>query len=780
MRRAQFFLALLGCLVAVGAGAADETWKQPLDVKEAAIEEGILLKHNILGLYPSMVQIPPHGAPGDLTTTNPFADIQHAVCWTANYLAGLSYKYAVLKASGAPQEEIDAARARADEVFEAVYRCQRVTGVRGLQARGYFFGHGETYAERENSNKLPFWRQGEADGQAFRWVGDPSHHNYSDSIHGLGQYYNLAAEGEQKERARECIDALVGYWVDNDLNISKYDKSLRQVPILGMTDGKRLNTRVFMAIAGAKIAHDATGKEKYKAVYERLLEQYGVREMEEFKAGKGFDDAEHVFSHLGLLFRIEQDPKLLAAFRKVADGMWKHYIDDGQSLFTYIYYGIAPDAPGKEKALQDALFTLQTFPTDMTVKPQRNSMNPDLKPPYPTYLAAWDNEYIWKGNLLRPDGWQCRAVVDVAVSPEDPMVIYAVGVAGGLYQSRDGAAKWDNWKPIDQALLVPVRAVDVGRRTRILAVACSDGFHLSTTAGEHWKRLPVPADGGRPVDILFDPDNTNLIYATTSKGVYRSRDFGEEFLGEMWETLTEGLPPLGSPSFTVALGEPGRLYAVSANRLFTRTLDDPEWTRGTDYGLGEYATTYPWLAVDPTDPDRVVAGIMSKYGGMGTMSFLQESTDAGQTWSNDFEAIFTALSKGGFAAVGALAIPHELNGLVMDRENPQTLYVSAARGILKSTDGGKTWQAHETGMHIPLVNRLSKPQHSEWLFASTPGGLYISKDGGATWGDGNLWLQFEKNTRRELGGAAYIDAYWRGRYYKFIDEATARAPYTGD
>ena len=90
----------------------------------------------------------------------------------------------------------------------------------------------ESYAERRGSTKLPYWRQGELNGKPLRWVGDPSHHNYSDSIHGLGQYYTLAAEGEQKARAREAIDALVSYWVDNDLKIAKYDTSLPAVPIL--------------------------------------------------------------------------------------------------------------------------------------------------------------------------------------------------------------------------------------------------------------------------------------------------------------------------------------------------------------------------------------------------------------------------------------------------------------------------------------------------------------------------------------------------------------------
>ena len=67
----------------------------------------------------------------------------------------------------------------------------------------------------------------------------------------------------------------------------------------------------------------------------------------------------------------------------------------------------------------------------------------------------------------------------------------------------------------------------------------------------------------------------------------------------------------------------------------------------------------------------------------------------------------------------------------------------------------------EEGFNIPLVRSLFVSRYSDWLFAGTPGGLYISKDGGETWQDGNLWLQFDKNTRRELGGASFIDAYCR-------------------
>ncbi len=754
---------------------ADDSWKRALSEKAGIIEDGIQKRHNILGLYPSMVEIPFDKDTIDVTTRNPMADIQHAVCWTANYLAGLSYRYAYLKKSNAEPKQTEIARKRADEVFEAIYRCQRVTGIRGLQARGYFVGHGESYAERQRSTKLPYWRQGEADGISFRWVGDPSHHNYSDAIHGLGQYYTLAAEGEQKNRAKEAIDALVSYWVDNDLKIAKYDTSLPEVPILGFTDGKTLNTRVMMAIAGAKVAHYATGKEKFKRVYEQLLEKYDVRNLKIFNTGKNFDDAEHVFCHLDLLFRIETDPELIEAFRKVADDLWKNHKNDAQSLFTYIYYAIAPDAPKKEKALRDAFFTLQTFPTDMTIKPRMNSLNPDLKPPYPTYLAAWDNEYIWKAHLLRPDGWHSRIVVDVAVSPEDTMVIFAVGAEGGLYQSRDGASTWQNWRAIDQNLHSPVRRVVVGEKSRILMTACDDGFYLTTTAGSSWQKMPVPLDNEKPTGIEISHRDFNVIYAITDKNVYRSRNYGEEYIGQSWEIMTADLPSLYSPEFVIAHGSPGRLYAISERRIFTRRFNGQEWTRGGDFGPGEYAETYPWLVADPKNPDHVWVGFKARYGAFGPLSILQSSQDAGKTWSNSMAEIWRVVSDKGFPALIQLGVRSELNHFVADASESGQFYGASDRGVVIKGQFG--WKESQKGFNIPLVKSLFVSRYSDWIFAGTPAGLYISKDRGETWQDGNLWLQFDKNTRRELGGASFIDAYWRARYYGFIDDETANKPF---
>jgi len=777
---------LLACLVllllALSAGLLpadpDESWKLPLAQKERLIEQNIVERHNILGLYPSMVEVPLDGSPVDQSTLGA-SNIAHSCVWTAYYLEGACYRYAVLKRDGAPAAEVEAARKRADEIFESLYRLQLVTGIRGLQARGYALGHGEAYEERENASTRNEWHQGSGEYRDLRWRGDPSHHNYSATAHAFCQYYDLAAEGRQRERCREAMDGLVSYWVDNNLNIQNYPPREDPVPILGMTDGKTLNTRVLMAIAAAAEAWHVTSKAKFKATYDRLVEQYGVRTLKQFRTEKNHDDGQHVFCHLEALWRIEQDPALRAAYRKVADGLWANHRGDAQSTFTYIYLAINPEAEGREQALQQALYSLQTWPVESTLRPQMNSLFPERKPPFPTYQASWDNEYHWKGNLLEPDGWLSRIVTQVAVPAEDPMVIYALDQNGDLYQSRDGAATPAGWRWIGAGLRSPVRAIAVGSRIRVLAAACDDGFYLTTTAGARWERLPIPEDGGKPQWVEIDPLNNNIIYAATDKAAYRSPDFGEQFLGRRWESLTADLPPADQALYRVSPGKPGRVWAVLGGIVFSRRLDQPQWQRGGTLGLPEYVQTYPWLVLDPSDPDHALAGMKVGYGPMGVRSALQETTDGGATWSNDYRSLRAKWSKQGMRGLLEALIPGEIVAPAIDPTHPRTLYTAAERGVMVSKDGGQTWAIKDRGLRLPLAKAVMRPRNADWVFAGTPGGLYLSKDGGETWQDGNLWLQFQHNTRREIGSGAYIDAYWRGRYYGFIDQATAEKAWEG-
>ncbi len=776
------WLAVLTLLSVCGDAplrAFDSGWQKPLSEKERELEANILERHNILGLYPSMVEVPLDGGPVDITTAAPFSDAVHAVAWTSHYLAGASYRYAWLRQSGAAQAEVDQARRRADEIFEAVYRCQRVTGRRGLLARGYFIGSGPTFDERRRAAHRNDWHQGEADGYSLRFCAGPSHHIYSAAAMGMGHYYDLAAEGNQKERAREAIDALVSYWVDNDYKIEGYDDARPPVPILGFTDGRTLNTRVMMAISACKIAHHATGKTKFQTAYEDLLGRYGVRELKQFRVGKGYDDAHHVFAHLDLLNRIETDDALRAAFGLVADGLWQHYREEGHSHFTYIYYKIRPDAPGREKAMRNAHHTLATWPTDMTIQPIMSSLHPEITTPYPVYATGWDNEFIWKGSLNRPDSHHSRIATDLSVSRQAPHVAMVVDPAGHLYLSHDQGKTAAGWKCVSDHLKSPVRAADFGERTRILAVACDDGFYLSETAGyENWFRMPLDFEGP-PTGVKFDTYEPNVIYAMTTRRLYQSIDHGEDLVGRAWNDLTHGLPNGFDYRFHIATSEDGtstHFYAVSDSDVYVgSSLAPGQWKRSM-LGLGEYGESKRWLAIDPGDPRHAVFGV--KFGGSGATplrTVLQETRDGGESWSASQSELTRAFYDGSFLTKLMQHPSRDLKEFHIGRDG---FYAVTESGeFLKSKGSVTQWESMMEGLDIPRVDRLFVPREGDLVFASTPAGIYQMRRGGSRWQSAHLVMQWKRHERRELGGAAFITAYWRALYFGHIDPAITLLPF---
>ena len=766
---------VLALVMSGGAFADKDVWKVPLEKKSEIFEKNILEHHWINGLYPSIVQLP-----ADFTTQGD-ANIAHSVCWTSNYLAGQCYRYLFVKKTGT-KEDAEAVRKHVEAVFDAVYRCQKVTGVRGLQARGYVFGHGESYEEREGARTSNAWHQGAGEYKDLRWRSDPSHHNYSDAIHGLGVFYDLAAEGEYKDKCRQAINDLVSYWVDNNLTIYDYDRSGPGVPILGFTDGKTPNGRIIMAAAGLKVAAHATGDPKFETAYQKLVDQYGFKKRTEFpermRRRSGHDDAEHVFSHLVTLFRIEKDPELLRFYKLVADALWENHKDDCQSLFTYIYYHLSPDAPGKEKALKDALWTLQTWPVSRVFRPRMNSIRKDIKiadrqaaEPLPMYESPWDNEYQWKGNLYTLDGWLSRITVSIAVPSDDDMVVYAADTNGDVYKTVDGCK---TWRRISENLPAKAIKLAAARRVRMLFVATTDGFYKTATAGTTWVRMPLPEGSGTPRDIVVDPANPNVLYAVTDQGVYRSKDFGEKWLGETWENIATGLPPASIRSFVIAPGKPTLVYAVLDGMVFSKEADAREWKQGARIGIEEYARVYPWLVTDPKDPKVLYSGMRVGYEEFGG-SLISRTADAGMTWTNSMEAIYKKYTESGFQGLLQMLVRAEFNVVAVDPRDSNVLYAAVDAGMMKSTDRGETWKPMNNGLDIPRAQTVFAPAATSKIYAGTLAGLFMSADGGATWTDANLCLIFEGNTKCEIGNPDFLDAYWRGRYFGFITDEQAKA-----
>src|SRR5437667_179650 len=83
-----------------------------------------------------------------------------------------------------------------------------------------------------------------------------------------------------------------------------------------------------------------------------------------------------------------------------------------------------------------------------------------------------------------------------------------------------------------------------------------------------------------------------------------------------------------------------------------------------------------------------------------------------------------------------------INALAMDPQVPATLYAGAnGGGVFKSTDGGGSWSAVNTGLTSTFVRALAiDPQASTTLYAGTNNGVFKSTDGAGTWSPANNGL----------------------------------------
>ena len=128
------------------------------------------------------------------------------------------------------------------------------------------------------------------------------------------------------------------------------------------------------------------------------------------------------------------------------------------------------------------------------------------------------------------------------------------------------------------------------------------------------------------------------------------------------------------------------------------------------------------IAFHPTLTNVVFAGAPS--GG------LWKSSDNGSTWSTNTDLL---------PNLG-------VSGIAIDPMHPDTMYIATGDrdasdtytiGVLKSTDGGETW--NPTGLTFQLTNyaRITglviHPTQTQNLVASTRSGIYRTTDGGATW-----------------------------------------------
>lgn len=326
-----------------------------------------------------------------------------------------------------------------------------------------------------------------------------------------------------------------------------------------------------------------------------------------------------------------------------------------------------------------------------------------------------------------PIGPPGGAMNSVAVDPDDPDTVYAVG-SFQLFRSGNGGRDWQP-QPVREAQNIAVASG---------GVVYVDGLpspSKSSDGGRTWQPLAALA-GEYVYAFAVNPTQPQVVYALLTAGVVKSVDGGTT-----WSPCCAGLPqPQYRAVLAVDPSAPGTLYAlIPSAGLFTST-DGAAWQQGgaglpldcgIPYRVGSPDAPIQHVCLLSMTVDPTVSGTL--YVGTDGMG-VYRSTDGGDSW----EALGGEL---GERAVTAVAV---------DASNPQRLYAGMGAAhdpvtgavidqsggpVYRSDDGGALWNEASGGLPVSLVAGLAlDPNDADTVHVATAGaGLFASRDGGATW-----------------------------------------------
>ncbi|MBI2837099.1 MAG: hypothetical protein HYX75_02205 [Acidobacteria bacterium] len=232
----------------------------------------------------------------------------------------------------------------------------------------------------------------------------------------------------------------------------------------------------------------------------------------------------------------------------------------------------------------------------------------------------------------------------------------------------------------------------------LTATFIGPGAKIGSAAPDIWRPIgPAGGGGGDSGDIVFEPGNSKVVYLDGPR--YRSVDGGVSW------TPINSLPPQTRPTC---------------------------------------------LAIDPTTPDVLYAGIREYEGDLGVL----KSTDGGSSWSYVNEGL-TELS---------------VTSLAVDPRSPSRLYAATRDGVYRTENGGARWVASGEGVPSRDWGRITiDPFVAGTVYLVLwRHGVYKSLDHGRHWAPANNCM-----TQAVYSGVSDIAIDKRGRLFL----ATSRGVY---
>ncbi|MGH9937099.1 MAG: SBBP repeat-containing protein, partial [Blastocatellia bacterium] len=240
-------------------------------------------------------------------------------------------------------------------------------------------------------------------------------------------------------------------------------------------------------------------------------------------------------------------------------------------------------------------------------------------------------------------------------------------------------------------------------------------LYRSSNSGGAWNPSGAGLAGTTTYGLTVDPANSNVIYAATDLGLYKSVDGGARWRATAFTGAALDVAIDLRNTATIYVAAQGLLAkSVNGGESFTQQAS-PQNLLGSNF-------VYT-VVVDPQAPATVYAG---------TERAAFKSVDGGETWTPSF-------------LFGSPSAPVRVTRLVVDPNNPPAIFAGTDRGVFKSANAGGSWSPVLVGAALggfsgsslfPGIRALAiDPAQTATIYAglNNTGSVYKSTNGGMTW-----------------------------------------------
>ncbi len=314
----------------------------PLYIKVEKYDKLMLGNHWNEGAIMQHVIFPPAGLDRPIIGTQ--ADCLDP---TSEMLSAYSHKYAITKD---PKD-----REIANQIFEAILKLEKVTGVPGLVARSFNktdepLWHEEVmwYHEWHQSTSMP----------GYRWLGDLSADKFTSIFYGVSTFWELCADEAYKQKAAGLLDRFMGRIADNNFKLTDLDGKMT---LWGnfCPDLPHQPLNSLEVLMGLKMAHTITGKERFNAAYHMLIDRYHYDD-HQINAKilfppewRNVGDDYHAARSLYMLMRYEKDKNLLNKYRMNLNRHWYDWKDIAFTWESNIWFVMVYQVLNEENIMTD-------------------------------------------------------------------------------------------------------------------------------------------------------------------------------------------------------------------------------------------------------------------------------------------------------------------------------------------------------------------------------------------------------------------------------------------